>query len=78
MTLKDPAQSDPALPPGHPFEDVVPTTIYWTSTASLANATAALAIFFGNGGAGVNTTAKDGLGLRWCVRAPGGDYSGTP
>jgi hypothetical protein len=78
MTLKDPAQSDPALPPGHPFEDVVPTTIYWTSTASLSNATSAHALTFGNGGAGVITTAKSLLGLRWCVRAPGGDYPGTP
>jgi len=78
MTLKDPGQSNPALPPGHPFQDVVESTIYWTSTASLVNASSALALTFSNGAAGVITTTKTGLGLRWCLRGPGGDYPGTP
>ncbi len=78
MTLKDPAQSNPALPPNHPFQDVVTNTIYWTSTASLSDANAALALGFSNGGQGIITTAKTTAGLRWCVRGPGGDYSGAP
>jgi hypothetical protein len=78
MTLKDPAQSDPALPPNHPFEDVVTETIYWTSTADAETASHALSITFANGGAGIIIGDKTTLGLRWCVRGPGGDYPGTP
>jgi hypothetical protein len=78
MTLKDPAQSNPALPPNHPFQDVVTGTIYWTSTAAVADADSALALTFTSGGQGIITTAKSNVGLRWCVRGPGGDYAGTP
>lgn len=78
MTLKDPAQSSPALPPGHPFQDVVTGVIYWTSTASPGDAAGALALSFTSGGQGIITTSKTNLGLRWCVRGPGGDYPGTP
>jgi hypothetical protein len=78
MTLKDPGQSNPALPPNHPFEDVVEGTIYWTSTAAGDDSDAALALTFTNGGSGVIITSKTTLGLRWCVRGPGGDYPGTP
>lgn len=78
MTLKDPAQSNPALPDGHPFQNVVEGTLYWTSTASLSNQTSALALTFTAGGQGIITSPKTGDGLRWCVRGPGGDYSGTP
>jgi hypothetical protein len=78
MTLKDPAQSNPALPLNHPFQGVVTGVIYWTSTAAAADANAALALSFTSGGQGIITTAKTGDGLRWCVRGPGGDYPGTP
>jgi hypothetical protein len=78
MTLKDPAQSNPALPVGHPFQNVVEGTLYWTSTASLDDQAAALGLTFTAGGQGIITGAKSGDGLRWCVRGPGGDYSGTP
>jgi len=78
MTLKDPAQSNPALPDGHPFENVVEATLYWTSTASLSNQASALGLSFTSGGQGIITTAKTTDALRWCVRGPGGDYSGTP
>jgi hypothetical protein len=78
MTLKDPAQANPALPPGHPFQDVVTGTIYWTSTANLSNAAHAQALTFTAGGQGIISTAKSGDGLRWCVRGPGGDQPGTP
>lgn len=78
MTLKDPAQSNPALPVGHPFQNVVEGTFYRTSTASLSNQTSALTLSFTAGGQGIVTTLKTNDGLRWCVRGPGGDYSGTP
>jgi hypothetical protein len=78
MTLKDPAQSNPALPTNHPFQDVVTGTIYWTSTASASDANGALALSFSSGGQGIITNARSNLGLRWCVRGPGGDYPGTP
>jgi hypothetical protein len=78
MTLKDPAQSNPALPPNHPFQGVVTGTIYWTSTASLSDAALALALTFTSGGQGIISTSKSNSGLRWCVRGPGGDYSGSP
>lgn len=78
MTLKDPAQSNPALPPNHPFEGVVTGVLYWTSTASPDTATSALGLSFTSGGQGIITSAKSGDGLRWCVRGPGGDYPGTP
>ena len=67
MTLKDPAQSNPALPPGHPFQGIVTNTIYWTSTASLTSATSAHAVNFASGGAGIFTNLKTVDGLRWCV-----------
>ena len=73
MTLKDPAQSNPALPPNHPFQGVVTDTIYWTSTASASDANGALALGFSNGGQGIITTARSTVGLRWCVRGPGGE-----
>ena len=78
MTLKDPAQSDPALPLGHPFENVVTGVIYWTATAAAGAPTAALALTFTTGGQGIITLAKTTTGLRWCVRGPGGDSPGTP
>ena len=78
MTLKDPAQSDPALPANHPFLGVVDDAFYWTSTASAVDAGNALALSFGNGGQGIVTIAKSTDALRWCVRGPGGDYPGTP
>jgi hypothetical protein len=78
MTLKDPGQSNPALPPNHPFQDVVTGTIYWTATAAPTDATGALALSFTSGGQGIITAARSNTGLRWCVRGPGGDYPGTP
>jgi hypothetical protein len=78
MTLKDPAQANPALPPNHPFQDVATGVIYWTSTASASNADGALALSFGSGGQGIITTSRSNVGLRWCVRGAGGDYPGTP
>jgi hypothetical protein len=78
LSLKDPAASNPALTPGHPFEGIVSDVRYWSSTAAAGDAEAALAAGFASGGQGVNTTAKTGTGLRWCVRGPGGDSPGTP
>jgi hypothetical protein len=78
MTLKDPAQANPALPPNHPFQDVAVGTIYWTSTAAAGDAGGALALTFTSGGQGIITTNKTTMGLRWCVRGPGGDHPGTP
>jgi hypothetical protein len=78
MTLKDPAQSNPALPPNHPFQDVVTGTPYWTATAASDDADAAHSLTFTSGGQGIITSAKSNTALRWCVRGPGGDYPGTP
>jgi hypothetical protein len=78
MTLKDPAQGNPALPANHPFQEVVTGAIYWTSTASASDAGDALALSFSSGGQGIITTAKSTVGLRWCVRGPGGDHPGGP
>jgi hypothetical protein len=78
MTLKDPAQSNPALPEGHPFQDVALGVLYWTATASAADAAGALGLSFTSGGQGIITTSKSIDALRWCVRGPGGDHPGGP
>jgi hypothetical protein len=77
MPLKDPEQANPALPANHPFQDVVTGVIYWTSTASASDADGALALSFSSGAQGIITSARSGVGLRWCVRGPGGDQAGT-
>jgi hypothetical protein len=46
MTLKDPAQSNPASPPNHPFQDVTTGVLYWTSTASADSPESALALSY--------------------------------
>lgn len=76
MSLGDPSQNNPALPPGHPFENVSITVPYWSSSADPDDATRGLQEGFGSGGGGVIIAVKTNTAGRWCVRGPGGQYGG--
>ena len=68
-SLVDPTQSNPALPPGHPFTGQL--NVYWsTTTAPAYGSDFAWLVFFGaNGGAGpVSKSTVDGSLHAWCVR----------
>lgn len=70
-SLVDPAETDPSLPPGHPF--VVPASPFWTSTTDHADTGNGLAVEM-NGGA-IGVLAKNiGVAFAWCVRGPGGSF----
>ncbi|MBI4481580.1 MAG: DUF1566 domain-containing protein [Acidobacteria bacterium] len=65
-SLVDPMQSDPALPPGHPFDNVQTHTNYWSATTHPADTSLAWSRSFLNGdlvGLDKSITA-----LTWCVR----------
>jgi hypothetical protein len=76
MSLGDPSQNNPALPPGNPFLNVSITTPYWSSSAAPDDATRGLQEGFGIGGGGVILSLKTNTAGRWCVRGPGGQYGG--
>jgi len=76
MSLGDPSQDNPALPPGNPFQNVSITQPYWSSSADPDDATRGLQEGFGIGGGGVIIAPKTNTAGRWCVRGPGGQYGG--
>ena len=63
-TLIDPAQRDPALPPGHPFSNIK-SEIYWTSTPDLKDDIVAWQVSFFSGEP--VTDQKSGTRRMWCV-----------
>ena len=65
-SLIDPTQSNPALPPGHPFSNVQ-LTRYWAATTLADDATFALAVYLDTGQAGVGSKSGNAL-FAWCVR----------
>lgn len=77
-TLMDRSQSDPALPPNHPFMNVQhgPTDLYWSATTHPEHPDNAWAAGFNTGTVG-SFAQKDPAVSEyvWCVRAPGG-YDG--
>jgi hypothetical protein len=68
-SLVDPTQSNPtlpALPPGHPFQNVQPS-FYWSATTDADDTSRAWIAFFG-GGSTLGPASKS-LGFQtWCVR----------
>ena len=65
--------NDPALPAGHPFQNVQ-SFPYWTATSSPEHSHAAANVDFSNGGVG-NTTKDADIYFVWCVRG-GQSYDG--
>lgn len=63
-TLIDPAQRDPALPPGHPFSNIK-SEIYWTSTPDSKDDIVAWQVSFFSGEP--VTDQKSGTRRMWCV-----------
>jgi len=67
-SLVDPTQSNPALPPGHPFQ-YVQSSFYWSATTSpLPSSGAGFAwyVYFGDGT--VDLLDRTTLPFVWCVR----------
>jgi hypothetical protein len=60
----DPAQRDPALPPGHPFSNIK-SEIYWTSTPDPKDDIVAWQVSFFSGEP--VTDQKSGTRRMWCV-----------
>jgi len=66
ISLVDYSQSNPALPPGHPFMNVQ-VLAYWTPATRATNPANAWYVNFGNGD--VNTFIKTGNLFVWCARS---------
>lgn len=64
-SLVDPNKSNPALPAGHPFDNVQ-VNIYWSSTIYANDTTNAFTVFMSNGMASVGP--KSFPHYVWCVR----------
>jgi hypothetical protein len=64
-SLIDPTRSNPALPLGHPFTNVLSPN-YWSATSFAENPSLAWFVFVINGNV-FNTNKSDGLQV-WCVR----------
>jgi hypothetical protein len=64
-SLVDPTQSNPALPTGHPFNNVQASN-YWSAASFADNPSFAWLVFFFNGG--VNAAFKASSFHVWCVR----------
>lgn len=72
-SLRDPDQSNPSLPPSHPFNNVQFSAgaAYWSATTYAADTTAAWVVQFSNATGGVGNGNKAGLSganFVWCVR----------
>ena len=67
-SLFDPSQSNPSLPPGHPFANV--QNAYWSATTRENDPTFAWVVLFGtNFVNGINSTPKTSTTVNfWCVR----------
>jgi len=75
-SLVDRTQSNPALPPGNPFQNIYTNGLYWTSTTDETTAAGAYAVLFGSSG-GIADVAKFGGNNYWCVRG-GSSVSNPP
>ena len=69
MTLVDPSQTNPGLPPGHPFPNLTGTE-FWSATTVEDNTANAWAVNFSFGT--VTQAAKTTVKRMLCVRGPGG------
>ena len=77
QSLIDPAQTNPALPPGHPFMNV--GSGYWSATTATFLGFAAYTLFFETGGVGVAATNNVTVThLVWCVRGGSGVQAPQP
>ena len=65
-SLVDPDESNPSLPPDHPFQNIQTIQTYLTSTTDANDPTKAGSVLFGQGGVG--SEAKIGADGTWCVR----------
>jgi Protein of unknown function (DUF1566) len=74
LSLVDPTRSAPALPAGHPFTNLSPSTSYWTATGSPFNSISNLVVRIADGEATLESQTDDFL--VWCVR--GGASSVEP
>ena len=74
LSLVDPSQSNPTLPPSHPFINLRVDTFYWSSTLGMSSPpTYAWAYNFGNGD--TSNTLKSTKQYAWLVRGGfGHDY----
>src|SRR5262249_1392528 len=70
MSLVDFGQSNPALPPGHPFQGVIPDGQYWTASPVQARNTTTpdSAVFFKVGPGQTDIKIINDLAGVWCVR----------
>lgn len=67
-SLVDPSRSDPALPAGHPFTNVLLSEYYWSATTDSRVIDNKWVVgFFGDGDVG-NGRNKNGSRFVWCVR----------
>jgi Protein of unknown function (DUF1566) len=73
LSLLDASQSSPALPVGHPFQNIQ-NADYWTSSTGFGNATVAVQVDVSN--AAVSLLNKSNQRLRWCVRGGTGHDGG--
>ena len=73
-TLIDPVNRNPALPSGHPFENVSSDIRFWTTTPFSVgfDAGTAWVVSFDGDFPGAGTTGPDQFFRLWCVRGPGG------
>jgi hypothetical protein len=71
-TLIDSSQTNPALPPGHPFTNLHldPTDTYWTLTEDLLNPGRFLLVSFALPKAEGASFPDTAFGRFWCVRGP--------
>jgi len=68
-SLVDTSASAPALPPGHPFLNVVPNGNYWTASTDGLAASNAWIVFLASGTPSITSKFLTGLHV-WCVRSP--------
>lgn len=64
-SLVDPTQSNPALPNGHPFTNVM--SFYWSSTTLVGDTSGAWGVYFGEGAVDAHDKS-DLYWYVWCVR----------
>ena len=68
-SLLHPAQSNPALPAGHPFDIALPiVNVHWSATTNADNATQAWYVNFENSFVGDLGPKAGGQANAWCVR----------
>jgi len=72
-SLVDPTMSNPSLPSGHPFNNNVQSSRYWSATTNASDTSYAWNVYFGSGYVGNNDKAASYY--VWCVRG-GQGYDG--